>query len=83
MGRLHGSRILLLLPESSRVLFSFANLRFYYLNLTGITKFKLWKKENEMNSGVSSKTRNRPNGLLTWLVFFLVSLVNINMLCPL
>ena len=37
---LHDSAILLLLPESFRVLLSCADWGFYYLNLTGIKKFK-------------------------------------------
>ena len=47
-GHLQDDIILLLLPESFRVLFSCANLGFCYLNLTEITKFKYErKKRNE------------------------------------
>ena len=46
--------ILLLRPESFRVLFSCANEGFCYSNLTGITKFK-YERKNEKDSGRSSK----------------------------
>ena len=52
---LHDDVILLsLLPESFRVLLSYANYGFCYLTLTGISKFK-YERKNEMNSGPSSK----------------------------
>ena len=49
IGHLHDDIILLLRPESFRVLLSCAN-----LNLTGIAKFKCERK-NEQDSGRSSK----------------------------
>ena len=49
IGHLHDDIILLLRPESFRVLLSCAN-----LNLTGITKFK-YERKNEQDSGRSSK----------------------------
>ena len=52
IGHLHDDVILLLLPESFRVLLSYANYSFCYL--TGISKFK-YERKNEMNSGPSSK----------------------------
>ena len=54
IGHLHDDIILLLRPESFRVLLSSANQSFCYLNLTGMTKFK-YERKNEMNSGCSSK----------------------------
>ena len=50
----HDDIILLLRPESFRVLLSCANQGFCYLNLTGITKFK-YERKNEKDSGLSSK----------------------------
>ena len=41
IGHLHDDVILLLRPESFRVLLSCANKGFCYLNLTGSTKFKI------------------------------------------
>ena len=41
-------------PESFRLLLSYENYGFCYLNLTGISKFK-YERKNEMNSGPSSK----------------------------
>ena len=52
--QLHDGVILLLWPESFRVLLSCANEGFCYLNLTGATKFK-YEREKEKNSGRSSK----------------------------
>ena len=46
--------ILLPLPESFRVLLSCANLRFCYLNLSGITEFR-YERKNEMNSGLRAR----------------------------
>ena len=46
--------ILLPLPESFRVLRSCANLRFCYLNLSGITEFR-YERKNEMNSGLRAR----------------------------
>ena len=46
--------IILLQPESFRVLLSCANWGFWYSNLTGITKFK-YERKNEKDSGRSSK----------------------------
>ena len=54
IGYLHDGALLLLLPESFRVLLSCANQNFCYLNLTGTTKFN-YERKNEMNSGQSSK----------------------------
>ena len=54
IGHLHDGVILLLLPESSRVLLFCANQGFCYLNLTGTTKCK-YERKNEMNSGINSK----------------------------
>ena len=46
--------ILLLRPESLRVLLSCANMGFRYLNPAGITEFK-YERKNEKDSGRSSK----------------------------
>ena len=50
IGHLHDDVILLLGPEFFRVLLSFANWSFCYLNLSGITKLK-YKRKNEKESG--------------------------------
>ena len=50
IGHLHDDVILLLGPEFFRVLLSFANWSFCYLNLTGITKLK-YERKNEKDSG--------------------------------
>ena len=54
MGLLHDDVILLLRPESFRVLVSCANKGFCYLTLAGINNFKCERK-NEKNSGRSSE----------------------------
>ena len=54
IGHLYNGVIVLLQPESFRVLLSCANNGFCYLNLTGTTKFKYGRK-NKMNSSVSCK----------------------------
>ena len=54
IGYIHDDVILLLLPESFRVLLSFANYGFCYLNLTGISKFK-YERKKERISGPSSQ----------------------------
>ena len=54
IGQLHDDVILLLQPESFRVLLSFANKGFCYLILAGITKFK-YERKIVMDSGRSSK----------------------------
>jgi len=54
IGHLHDGVILLLQPESFRVLLSRANLGFYYLILAGITKFK-YERKNVRDSIPSSK----------------------------
>ena len=54
IGHLHDGVILLLQPESFRVLLSCANEGFCYLILAGITKFKNERK-NVRDSGPSSK----------------------------
>ena len=46
--------LLILLPESFRVLLSFGNYTFFFSHLTGITKFK-YNRTKEMNSGFSSQ----------------------------
>ena len=46
--------LLILLPESFRVLLSFGNYTFFLSHLTGITKFK-YNRTKEMNSGFSSQ----------------------------
>ena len=46
--------LLLLLPESFRVLLCYANYGFCHLNLTGISKFK-YERIKERNSGASSQ----------------------------
>ena len=51
---MHDDVILLLRPESFRVLLSCANRDFCCLTLTGITKFK-YERKNEKDSGRSSK----------------------------
>ena len=54
IGHLHDDIILLLRPESFRVLLSCAIKGFCYLNLTETTKLK-YERKSEMNSGLSSK----------------------------
>lgn len=55
ISHLHdGDILLLLLPESFRVLFSCAKCGSCYSNLTGITKVK-YERINEMDSGHSNK----------------------------
>ena len=54
VGHLHYDIILLLRPESFKVLLSCANEGFCYSNLTGITKFK-YEGRNEKDSGRRSK----------------------------
>ena len=54
IGHLYDDIILLLRPESFRVLLSCANYGFCYSNLTGIRKFK-YERKNEKDSGRSSK----------------------------
>ena len=54
IDHLHDDVVLLLRPESFRVLLSCANWGFYYLNLAGISKFKNERK-NEKYSGRSGK----------------------------
>ena len=54
IGHLHYDIILLLRPESFRVLLSCANEGFCYSNLTGITKVK-YERRNEKDSGRRSK----------------------------
>ena len=54
VGHLHYDIILLLRPESFKVLLSCANEGFCYSNLTGITKFK-YERRNEKDSGRRSK----------------------------
>ena len=54
IGHMHDDVILLLLPESFRVLLCYANYGFCYLNLTGISKFK-YERIKERNSGASSQ----------------------------
>ena len=54
IGHMHDDVILLLLPESFRVLLCYANYGFCYLNLTGISKFK-YERIKERNSGPSSQ----------------------------
>ena len=49
IGHLHDD-VILLGPEFFRVLLSFANWSFCYLNLTGITKLK-YERKNEKDSG--------------------------------
>ena len=51
---LHDDVILLLRPESFRVLLSCANLGFRHWNLAGITKFE-YERKNEKDSGRSGK----------------------------
>ena len=51
IGHLHDGVILLLLPESFRVLRSCANQDFCYLNFIGITKFT-YERKNENGSGL-------------------------------
>ena len=53
---LHDGVILLLGTESLRVLLSCASYGFFYLNLTGMTKFK-YERKNELNSGLSSSKK--------------------------
>ena len=64
IGRLHDGVILLLRPESFRVLLSCANSCFCCLNLAGITKIK-HERKNVKNSGSSSKMTpsSKLNGL--------------------
>ena len=54
IAHLHNDVILLLRPESFRVLLSCANLGFCYLILAGIIEFKYGRK-NEKDSGPSSE----------------------------
>ena len=54
VGHLRYDIILLLRPESFKVLLSCANEGFCYSNLTGITKFK-YERRNEKDSGRRSK----------------------------
>ena len=55
MGHLHDGVILLLHKNPSGFCLIFlCELRLFYLNLTGITKFE-YERRNEMNSGRSSK----------------------------
>ena len=54
IGHFHDDVILLLRPESFRVLLSCANCGFCYLNLNGITKFK-YERKNKKDSGRTSK----------------------------
>ena len=54
ISHLHDDIMLLLRPESFRVLLSCANYGFCYSNLAGITKFK-YERKNEKDSGRSSK----------------------------
>ena len=54
IGHMHDDVILLLLPESFRVLLCYANYGFCYLNLTGISKFK-YERIKERNSDASSQ----------------------------
>ena len=51
---MHDDVILLLRPQSFRVLFSCANKGFFYLTLAGINKFRCERK-NEKDSGRSSE----------------------------
>ena len=54
IGHLHDD-VILLRPESFRVLLSRANWGFCYLDLAGITKFKYERKNEKMDSGRDSK----------------------------
>ena len=60
---MHDDLILLLRPESSRVLLSCANENFCHLNLPGISKLR-YERKNEKRCGRSSRIgRHRANGL--------------------
>ena len=54
IGHLNDGVILLLRPESLRVLLSSANQCFCYFNLAGITKF-IYERKNERYSGCASE----------------------------
>ena len=60
IGHLHDEFILLLRPESFRILLSCTNWGFCYLNLTEIIKLK-YQRKNEKVSGRSSKMAHRAN----------------------
>ena len=61
---MHDDLILLLRPESSRVLLSCANGKFCHLNLPGISKLR-YERKNEKRCGRSSRIgRCRANGPL-------------------
>ena len=67
IGHLHENVILLLWPESFRVLLSCANWGFCYLNHTGIIKFKYERKSEKIL--VVTKCRHHANGLLESISF--------------
>ena len=80
IGHLHYDIILLLRPESFRVLLSCASQGFCYLNLTGITKFK-YERKNEKDSGRSSKMKPSCKWPIDFTVLLLFEFLKKNT-CP-